>query len=156
LPTRYNLRWQIRPPINATVTDVSDPTSLVVDSVFSLSVPIPKKLQSSIRQTSLEAEDPDHSTGPSTSINMPWIVVEYVKYLNGSSITRDVHQTHMAGALEVVLSFYESFNLKLPVYGFLIDEVDIWVYVATISEVSELLSRKSASNVLSARVRRRS
>jgi hypothetical protein len=107
----------------------------VVDSAFSLTVPISEAVQKIIRKWSLEVDESHYSMNP-TTVTVPWIVVEYVKNLVGSSITRDVHETHLLGSLEVALRLYEKLHIKLPVFGYLIDGNDITVYGAANGTVS--------------------
>jgi hypothetical protein len=134
----YDIRWRIRPLKKKNrAVDTSQPGSLVVDSVFSLTAPISAAVpEAFIREWSLEIDDSHYSIDP-TTITVPWIIVEYVKYLNGSSVTRSVHETHLLGTLDAALRFYRWLHIDLPIYGFLIDGYEITVYTAAIGKVSE-------------------
>jgi len=125
----YNIPWKVHPPGGSVQTEASDPSHLIVDSVFSISIPVSGVLDEFARQVSLEKSSfPEVSDSP--VITVPWLIVEYVKFSEGSSVARSVHETHLAAAFEVALRMYQSLGLDMPVFGILVDRLEVQVFAA--------------------------
>ena len=114
----------------------SDPAGMVVHLVLSVSIAVS---ESFARQESLEKGDYPFSPA-SPSVTVPWIIVEYVKISCDGLDPRPIHEAHLTGAFEVAFGLYRALGLDLPLFGILVDERDIDIYVASAvkAKVSDL------------------
>jgi hypothetical protein len=139
------MRWCLRPHEESIPVEASDPQYMILDSVFSLSMPVSQALGDLARQTSLEIDIPGPSSGPPI-VTVPWIIVEYVKfYSGGSAEALAIHEAHLTSAFEVGLGMYKALGIDGPIFGILVDEMDISIYTAALvsEEVSTALPWES-------------
>ena len=124
----------MRPHDSSLKRKPSDPSHLIVDVVFSVSLPVLSALGDLARQVSLEKGGPSYAPG-FPAVTVPWLIVEYVKFESGSSVAASVHEDHLAGTFEVALGLYESLGLDLPIFGILIDRMTIQLFAAAVAKV---------------------
>jgi len=135
----YDVWWDMRPHNRSISREDTDPSHLIIDSVFSVSLPVSKDREEFAHQMSLEKERPSYPPGL-PAITVPFFIVEYVKFSWGSSRAQGVHEGHLAGAFEVALGMYESLGLELPIFGILVDRLVIKLFAASAIKVDDSLS----------------
>jgi len=129
-----DIRWDLRPHDSSIIRKPSDPSHLIIDVVFSVSLPVTSALGDLARQVSLEKGGPSYAPG-FPAVTAPWLIVEYVKFESGSSVAKSTHESHLAGAFEVALGLYESLGLDLPLFGLLVDRMTIQLFSAALVKV---------------------